>query len=99
MDSNEIEKKVSQSSGEVTELIAALRQLQARVEKHALVIQALKDIVLSQVASGEDEFLQRMERAAAQMADAKFCRKCKKAMSAKHNRCIYCGEERRGDLL
>ena len=34
-----------------------------------------------------------------QKADDKTCRKCGKAMSAKHNRCIYCGEERPPELL
>ena len=99
MDLNEIENKVSQSGGELTELKAAVRQLRARVDRHALVIQVLKDMLLSQNTFSEDQFLERLEHAVAQKVDAKTCRKCGKAMSAKHNRCMYCGEERPPELL
>ncbi len=50
-------------------------------------------------AAAEDEFLDRLKKAEAQKADAKACRKCGKAMSAKHSRCIYCGEPRPADLM
>jgi hypothetical protein len=99
MDHNEIERKVSQSGDELTELKVLVRQLQARVERHALVIQVLRDMLLAGNAASEDEFLDRLEQAAAQKADGKACRKCGKAMSAKHKRCIYCGEARPADLL
>ena len=100
MDRNEIEKKVSQSSGELTELKAALGRLQARVDRHALVIQVLKDLLLAQNAFTEDEFLQRLEQAIVEKkAEGNSCRKCGKAMSAKHNRCMYCGEERPPELV
>jgi hypothetical protein len=99
MDFDEIEKRVSQSGGELTELTAAFKQLQARIDRHALVIQALKDMLLSRGEFSEDEFLDRLESAAAAKADGKTCRQCGKAMSAKHKRCIYCGEERPPELL
>jgi hypothetical protein len=99
MDFNEIEKRVSQSGGELTELQAAVKQLLARVDRHALVIQVLKDMLLARGEFSEDEFLERLEHAAAQKAEGKTCRKCGKAMSAKHKRCIYCGEERPPELL
>jgi hypothetical protein len=99
MDLNEIEKKVSQGGGELTELKAAVKQLLARVDRHALVIQVLKDMLLSRGEFSQDEFLERLERAVAQKAEGKTCRKCGKAMSAKHNRCMYCGEERPPELL
>jgi hypothetical protein len=100
MDLNEIENKVSQSGGELTELQAAVKQLQARVDRHALVIQALKDLLLlSQGEFTEVEFLERLEHAALQKADGRTCRKCGKAMNAKHKRCMYCGEERPPELL
>jgi len=99
MDFNEIEKKVSQSSGELTELTAAVKQLLARLDRHALVIQVLKDMLLSRGEFSEDEFLDRLEHAAAQKAEGRTCRKCGKAMSAKHKRCLYCGEERPPELL
>jgi hypothetical protein len=99
MDPNEIEKKVSQSGGELTELTAAVKQLVARVDRHALVIQVLKDMLLSRIESSEDEFLDRLEHAAAQKAEGRTCRKCGKVMSAKHKRCMYCGEERPPELL
>lgn len=99
MDSDEVERRVSQSGSELVELRAALRQLQARVDRHSMVIQVLKELLLSQVGFSEDGFLERLERAAAQKADDKSCRKCGKAMSAKHNRCMYCGEQRPPELL
>jgi hypothetical protein len=98
MDLNEIEKKVSQSGGELTELTAAVKQLLARVDRHALVIQVLKDMLLSRGEFSEDEFLERLARAAAHKAEGRTCRKCGKAMSAKHQRCMYCGEERPPEL-
>ena len=99
MDLNEIESKVSQSGGQLMELTAAVKQLQSRVDRHAVVIQALKEMLLARGAFSEDEFLKRLEHAAAQKAEGRNCRKCGKAMSAKHKRCMYCGEERTPDLL
>src|SRR5262245_45766001 len=99
MDFNDVEKRVAQSGSELTELKAAVKQLLARVDRHAMVIEALKDMLLSRGEFSEDQFLNRLERAAVKKAEGKTCRKCGKAMSAKHNRCIYCGEERPFELL
>src|SRR5262245_12962029 len=99
MDLNEIERKVSQGGGELTELTAAVKQLLARVDRHALAIGVLKDMLLSRGEFSEDEFLERLGRAAAQKAEGRTCRKCGKALNAKHKRCMYCGEERPPDLL
>jgi hypothetical protein len=91
--------RLSESGSELVELHAAVRQLQARVDRHSLVIQVLKEMVLSQDGFSEDGFLERLERAVAQKVDDKTCRKCGKAMSAKHSRCMYCGEQRPPELL
>ncbi len=99
MDLNKIESKVSQSDTELTELKATVRQLIARVDRHALVIQVLKDMLLARNAFTVEEFLDRLEQANAEKPDARTCRKCGKAMSAKHTRCIYCGEARPAELL
>jgi hypothetical protein len=99
MDLNEIERKVSQGGSELTELKAAVKQLLERVDRHALVIHVLKDMLVSRAEFSEDQFLDRLERAVAQKADARVCRKCGKAMSAKHKRCMYCGAERPPELL
>jgi hypothetical protein len=99
MDFDEIERKVSQSGGELTELTAAVKQLLSRVDRHALAILVLKDMLLSRGEFSEEEFLERLERAVTQKAEGRTCRKCGKAMSAKHKRCMYCGEERPTDLL
>ena len=97
MNSDEVEKRVTQT--ELTELKAALRQLQGRVDRHALVIQVLKDMLLSQSEPSEDAFLERLEHAATRKAEEKNCRKCGKPMSTKHTRCMYCGAERPPELL
>ena len=99
MDHDEIARRVSQSGGELAELKAVVKQLQARVDRQALAIQVLKDLLLSRGEFGEDEFLERLGQAAAQKAEAKNCRKCGKPMSAKLKRCMYCGEERPAELL
>jgi len=99
MNPDELARKVSQSGGELTELKAAVRQLQARAERAALVVGVLKDMLVARGALREDEFLERLHDAAAQKAEDKACRKCGKPMSAKHKRCIYCGEERPPELL
>ena len=94
MDFDEVEQKVAQSGGELVELHAAVRQLKSRLELHSLAIQVLKEILLTRGGLREDEFLDRMQQAAAQKAADKNCRKCGKPMSAKHSRCMYCGEQR-----
>jgi predicted component of type VI protein secretion system len=99
MDSDEVARRVSQSGTELVELRAAVRQLQARVDRQSLAIQVLKDMLQSQPGFSEDEFLERLHRAAARKADDKTCRKCGKPMSAKHSRCMYCGEQRPPELL
>src|SRR5262245_24620830 len=99
MDLNEIAHKVSQSGSELIELKAAVKQLQARVDRHGLVIQTLKDMLVSRGAFNDDEFLERLAHAVAQKADGRTCRKCGKAMSTKHTRCMYCGEEREHELV
>jgi hypothetical protein len=99
MDFNEVERKVSHSSSELVELLAAVRQLQARADRHSLVIQVLKEMLLSKGGFSEDEFLERLEHAATQKAGDKTCRKCGKPMSSKHKRCMYCGEQRPPELL
>jgi hypothetical protein len=92
MDLSQIAKTVSQSGTELADLKAAVRQLLARVDRHALVIQVLKDMLLAKSETSEVEFLEHLEHAAVDKANARTCPKCGKAMSVKHNRCLYCGE-------
>jgi hypothetical protein len=99
MNSDEVERKISQSGSELVELHAAVRQLQARVDRQSLVIQVLKEMLLTQGGLREEEFLDRLQHAAARKAGDKSCRKCGKPMSPKHNRCMYCGEPRPPELL
>jgi len=99
MDFDDVQKKVSQSGSELVELHAAVRRLQSRVDRQSLVIQVLKEILLSKTGMSEDEFLERVQRAVVQKADDKSCRKCGKPMSAKHSRCMYCGEPRPPELV
>jgi len=99
MDFDAVQKKVSQSGSELVELHAAVRRLLSRVDRQSLVIQVLKDILLSKTGMSEEEFLERVQRAVLQKADDKTCRKCGKAMSAKHSRCMYCGEPRPPELV
>lgn len=99
MSLSDLERKASQASSEVAELKAVVRQLQARVERQALVIGTLKDIVLADGPVTEDQFLARLQQAAARKADANTCGKCDKPMSPKHVRCIYCGEPRPTELI
>jgi hypothetical protein len=63
MDLHEIARKTSQSQTEVADLKASLRQLVERVDRQALVIQVLKDMLLSVSGCAEDEFLGRLAQA------------------------------------
>jgi hypothetical protein len=99
MDFDEVEQKVAQSGSELVELYATVRQLQARVDRHSLVIGVLKEMLMSQGGFNEDVFAKCLERVVAQKADDNKCRKCGKTLSAKHNRCMYCGEQRPPELL
>jgi len=99
MDFDEVEQKVTQSGSELVELYATVRQLQARVDRHSLVIQVLKEMLLSQGGFSEDVFAKCLERVVAQKTDDNKCRKCGKTLSAKLNRCMYCGEQRPPELL
>lgn len=99
MNFDEVQSKVLQSGGELVELKAAIRQLQARVDRNTLVIQALKEMLLSGGGFREEDFADRLQRAAAQKAADKVCRKCGKPLNANHNRCMYCGEPRPPELL
>jgi len=99
MEFDEVANKVLQSGGELVELKADLRQLQARVDRNTLVIQVLKEMLLAQGGFREEEFADRLQRAAAQRTADKACRKCGKPLNPKHNRCMYCGEPRPPELL
>jgi hypothetical protein len=87
------------SHSDIRELQAVVRWLQERVDRHALVIQVLKDMLLAGNTAAEGDFLDRLERAAAVKAAGKNCRKCGKAMNPKQSRCLYCGQDRPADLL
>ncbi len=99
MDPDEMVRQVSQSHNEVTDLKAALRQLQARVDRQSLVILVLKEMLLSANKATEAEFLDRLAQVAAEKVDNKNCRNCGKALNPKHSRCMYCGEARPAELL
>jgi len=94
---NDIENHVSPT--EVADLRSALRQLQTRVDRQALVIMTLKEMLIGGIKPTEAQFLERLAQLAEQKADSKSCPKCGKAMNPKHNRCMYCGETRPAELL
>ena len=94
-----LEKSGTPSASEVAELKAGLRQLQARVDRQSVVIQVLRDMLLSVTKSTEAGFLDQVAKAIAEKADTKDCRKCGKALNPKHARCMYCGEAKPADLF
>jgi ribosomal protein S27AE len=99
MDADDYERKVLQTGSTLAELQETIRHLQSRVDRQALVIQALKEMLLSHGGFSEDQFLEKLQLAATQKLDSKKCSKCGKAMNAKHLRCIYCGEARGTEFL
>ncbi|HMF19236.1 MAG TPA: hypothetical protein VKE98_18645 [Gemmataceae bacterium] len=103
MDPEELEQKYSQSANVLLELKTAVKQLQARVERQALIIGVLKDMLIAADKAAEHEFLDRLSAAAASKAagkaDLNACHACGKPMSPKHAKCIYCGEARRSELF
>ncbi|HEV3146476.1 MAG TPA: hypothetical protein VGZ47_21495, partial [Gemmataceae bacterium] len=80
-----------------------IKQLQARLERQALIIGVLKDLLVAGDKAVEQEFLDRLSAAAANKAveksDVNTCHACGKPMSPKHTKCMYCGEARRADLF
>src|SRR5271156_4254218 len=97
MDPSEMAKKVSQTQTDVSDIKATLRQMMTRLNRQALVIQALKDLLLAASPTAESDFLARLAQhtqAAVDSGEGRVCGKCGKAMSPKHTRCIYCGEAR-----
>jgi len=99
MDPNETGRNALQESHQVMELQLAVKQLQSRLDRHALVIQVLKEMLLAGDHAAEGDFLDRLEQASKQNVDTRTCPKCGKAMSPKHNACIYCGDPRPAQLL
>jgi hypothetical protein len=99
VDSDDVEKKVLQSGSDLVELHGAMKQLQSRVDRLVLIVQVLKEMLLAQGGFSEDQFLEQLQRAAAQKAESKNCHKCGKVMSPRQNRCIYCGEMRPTELI
>jgi tRNA(Ile2) C34 agmatinyltransferase TiaS len=102
MDSEELEKRYQQSSSALLELKSLIKQFQARLERQALILGVLKDMVVAGDKKLEQDFLDRLSAAAASKVaekDTNVCHACGKVMSPKHTKCIYCGEARRGDLF
>jgi hypothetical protein len=100
MDLEEIARKASQSHNDLADLKTTVRQLMVRLDRQALVIGVLKEMLLAGSAAAEDDFLARLAQAAVKKeADDKVCGKCGKPMSPKHSRCMYCGEARPPELV
>ena len=102
MDPSEMAKRVSQAQTDLTDIKATLRQLMTRLDRQALVIQTLKEMLLGGSADAESDFLTRLAKltqAAVDKGGGKVCGKCGKAMSLKHTRCMYCGEPRPPELV
>ena len=102
MDPEELEQKYLQGSNAILELKALLKQLQSRMERQALILSVLKDMIVAGDKAAEKDFLDRLSAAVANKAaekDAIACHACGKAMKATHTKCMYCGEARRMDLF
>ncbi|HLW66551.1 MAG TPA: hypothetical protein VKS79_14650 [Gemmataceae bacterium] len=102
MDPEELEKRYSQSNAAMLELKTLIKQLQSRLDRQALIIGVLKDMLLTGDKKLEQDFLDRLSTAAASKVaekDVSTCHACGKPMSAKHTKCMYCGEARRGELF
>ena len=102
MDPSEMAKRVSQTQTDLTDIKAMLRQITARLDRQALVIQTLKDMLLAGNAAAENDFLGRLAKltqSVIEKGEGRVCGKCGKPMSPKHTRCIYCGEPRPPELV
>ena len=102
MDPEELEKRYQQSSSAVLELKTLIKQMQARMERQALILGVLKDMLVAGDKKLEQDFLDRLSSAAANKVaekDTNSCHACGKAMSPKHTKCMYCGEPRRSELF
>lgn len=99
MDFDDIARAASQSGHEIAELKTRLRQLQTRLDRHGLVIQVLRDMLMAANPAAEVEFYERLKKVAIDAAESNTCTKCGKMLNSKHNRCLYCGEPRSAEIL
>lgn len=81
--------------------LSAVRQLEERVDRLALVNMALWTIISKELKITEEELLLRVQeidlrdgkldgKLSAEVTD---CAACGRKISKKHNRCLYCGKE------
>lgn len=87
-------KKLDDAQREITALRDAVADLQRRAEKQALILRALFALLGERHGLTEGELLDRFRQAEAETANApaKLCSHCGRAVSQRHQRCLYCGE-------
>jgi hypothetical protein len=80
---------------EVATLADVVRDLEARVESQAVVLQALGRLLADRLGMTDAEILDYVKRAEAERrpAAAPTCARCGKRLPPRKSRCIYCGEE------
>jgi hypothetical protein len=80
---------------EAGDLREAVQELERRLEKHAVTIQALFSLLASHgvPADALAEEIQRVEQDRAHVAQ-KTCTKCGHVIGRRHMSCVYCGQAR-----
>ena len=86
--------KLDEARREITALRDAVVDLQRRVEKQAVLLRALCDVLGERHELTEAELLDRFRQAETTKANtpAKLCAHCRRPVNQRHHRCLYCGE-------
>src|SRR2546423_4428455 len=85
------------------DLREAVRELEGRVERQALVLRALFTLLMETTGLTEDDLLERVKLLAPlagvyarQAPPRRPCAKCGSSIGQRRNRCLFCGEEWQG---
>jgi len=97
--SGDLEAKVAEGQHTLSDLKDAVRRLEQRVEKQALMLKATCSLLLERKAISEADLLARIQQLAAEKNSeaVRTCSACGRTLNPKHNKCMYCGEARRVD--
>jgi hypothetical protein len=90
----ELDRAVSEGHRDIGDLREAVVELERRLAKQALVIRALLALLGEKQGLTEDELMEHVRRLASDASrPLKACPRCGRGLSARHDHCLYCGEE------